>query len=297
MKKVSVSRRIFQICNYLVLGGFALMCLLPFWHVLCASFSNPYYVMESKGVIWYIKDFTLEGYKIVLANKEIWRGYANTILYCILVVIIGMFITMTGAYVTSRKEFLLRNIVSLMTAITMLFGAGMIPSYLVVKSLGMYNTIWAVVIPGCFSVFNMIMLRAAFSQVPEPLVESAKLDGAGHFTILLKILMPLSKPTVVVLIVYAILGQWNSWFNASIYLRKTEWFPLQLILRQILLQHQGVVNAASNVSGLDYQLNLNIYDELVQYCTIIVAMVPVMCTFPFMQKYFTQGMKIGAIKE
>lgn len=294
-QKTSISRKIFVFCNYVFLGAFAVACLLPFLHVICASFSDPYYVMASKGLIWRIKDFTLEGYKIVLHNAAIWRGYANTIFYCVGSTVIGMLITITGAYVASRKEFLFRNPLSLFIAITMLFAAGTIPSYMVVKSLHIYNTVLSVIIPGCFSAFNMIMLRTAFSTVPESLAESAKLDGASHLTILFKIMVPLSKATIAVLIMYSVIGQWNSWFNASIYLRDSDKYPLQLVLRQILLQHQSVTSSVTSASDLVH--DSSVYDELVQYCSIVVAMVPIMIGFPFIQKYFAKGVMLGAIKE
>ena len=295
MKKTSLARKIFVVCNYIFLGGFAVACLLPFLHVVCASFSDPYYVMASEGLIWRIKDFTLEGYKIVLGNLAIWKGYANTILYCVGSTVIGMLITITGAYVASRKEFLFKNSLSLMIAITMLFAAGTIPSYMVVRSLHIYDTALAVIIPGCFNAFNMIMLRTAFKAVPESLAESAKLDGAGHLAILFKIMVPLSKATIAVLIMYSVIGQWNSWFNASIYLRDADKFPLQLVLRQILLQHQSTSTVAASASDLAYETS--VYDELVQYCAIVVAMVPIMIGFPFIQKYFAKGVMLGAIKE
>ena len=293
-QKVSISRRIFVILNYALLAAFAVACLIPFWHVICASFSDPYEVMGSQGIIWKIKGFTLEGYKIVLENVAIWRGYANTIFYCVGSTVIGMLITITGAYVVSRKEFLFKNTLSLLIAITMLFAAGTIPTYMVVKSLHMYNTVLSVIIPGCFSAFNMIMLRTAFLAVPDALSESAMLDGAGHLTILFKIMVPLSKATIAVLIMYSVIGQWNSWFNASIYLRNDKLFPLQLVLRQILLQNQATTSV-TNASDLAY--NTNIYNELVQYCSIVVAMVPIMIGFPFIQKYFEKGVMLGAIKE
>ena len=296
-EKTSISRKIFVVCNYTILTAFAVICLLPFLHVLCASFSDPYYVMKSEGLIWRIKDFTLEGYKIVLSNMNIWRGYLNTIFYCIGSTAIGMFITITGAYVASRKDFLFHNTLSLFVAVTMLFVAGTIPNYMVVKSLHMYNTVWSVMIPGCFSVFNMIMLRTAFSSVPNALAESAKLDGAGHLTIMFRIMVPLSRATIAVLIMYSVIGQWNSWFNASIYLRDPDKYPLQLVLRQILLQHQSTGSIASATSASDLAYDTSVYDELVQYCSIVVAMLPIMIGFPFVQKYFAKGVMLGAVKE
>lgn len=293
--KTSVGRKIFLVMDYLLLAGFAILCILPFVHVLFASFSDPYEVLANKGLFLTIKGFNIEGYKILLADSSIWKGYANTIFYCAGATVIGMLITITGAYAISRKEFLFRNVVSLLIAVTMLFAAGTIPSYMVVKSLHMYNTFWAIIIPGCFNAFNMIMLRAAFSGIPDSLVESARLDGASDLTILFKIMVPLAKATIAVLVMYSVVGQWNSWFNASIYLRDPDRFPLQLVLRKILLQHQSVTTAITSASDLKY--NTNIYNELVEYCSIVVAMIPIMIGFPFIQKYFAKGVMIGAVKE
>lgn len=293
--KTSVGRKIFLVVDYLLLAGFAILCILPFVHVLFASFSDPYEVLANKGLFLTIKGFNIEGYKILLADSSIWKGYANTIFYCAGATVIGMLITITGAYAISRKEFLFRNVVSLLIAVTMLFAAGTIPSYMVVKSLHMYNTFWAIIIPGCFNAFNMIMLRAAFSGIPDSLVESARLDGASDLTILFKIMVPLAKATIAVLVMYSVVGQWNSWFNASIYLRDPDRFPLQLVLRKILLQHQSVTTAITSASDLKY--NTNIYNELVEYCSIVVAMIPIMIGFPFIQKYFAKGVMIGAVKE
>ncbi len=290
--KTSVSRKIFVFCNYLFLAVFALICLIPFWHVFMASISDPYDLLASKGVIWFASKPTIEGYKIIFADGSIFRGYLNTIIYAALSTVIGMAITAMGAYATYRKEFLLRNVFSVMVAITMLFSAGIIPSYMIVRNLGMYNTMWAVIIPSCFNVFNMIMLRASFQSLSESLVESAELDGAGHMTILFRIMLPLSKATLAVLVMYSVIGVWNSWFTASIYLRDHDLWPLQLVLKQMLIAHQ----TPTPTNAADFQHRSSMYNELVEYCSIVVAMLPIMVGFPFIQKYFTKGVMLGAVK-
>lgn len=293
--KTSFSRKVFLVFDYILLAAIAFVCVLPIWHVIMASFSDPMHVMTAKGAILWPVKATIEGYKLVFANSAIWKGYLNTIIYVSGSVILGMIITLLGAYACSRTDFLWRNVIMFFLSITMLFNGGIIPTYMVVKNLGLYNTPLAVIIPGCFSVFNMIMMRTAFQAVPADLTDAAKLDGAGHLTTLFRVMLPVTKATAAVIVLYYAVAQWNGWFNAAIYLRKRELYPLQLILREILIQNSVSTSIdASSLSSLAYSVDM--YKELVQYCTIVVAVLPILVIYPFIQKYFEKGVMIGSVK-
>lgn len=291
MKK-SKSRILFLIVDYTILAFIGIVCLLPMWHVAMASVSDPITVLKTDGVILWPKGFNIEGYKLVFENANILIGYMNTLLYVVVATVLGLLLTVLAGYVLSRKNFLWKNVLMFIFSFTMLFNGGIIPFYLVVNKIGMYDSRWALIVPGCFSVFNMIMMRTAMQSVPESLEESARLDGAGHLTILFKIILPLCKSTLAVLTLYYAVAHWNAWFNASIFLRDRNKFPLQLFLREILIQNSDT--QAQSAMELAYAADL--YRELVQYCTIMVATVPILVIYPFVQKYFKSGVMVGAVK-
>ena len=285
--------RVFLAFDYLILGILALVCLLPVLHVAFASFSDPAWVMSQSGLILFPHGFNIDGYKLVFSNTQLMGSYGNTIFYVIAATALGLLITVLGAYPLSKKELLFSNALMLIISFTMLFNGGMVAFYIVVKNLGLLDTRWAVILPTCVSAFNLILVRTAMSTIPKALEESAMLDGASYVRILFQIELPLIKATLATVILYYAVAHWNSWFNASIFLKNRALFPLQLILREILIANDTASTATQSgeVAG-----NADLYKQLVKYCTIMVATVPVLCFYPFIMKYFEKGVMIGSIK-
>ena len=292
----SIGSRVFNFVNIVFFAFVIIACILPVWHVFCASFSDAGWVLNQSGIIWQIHDFSLTGYKLVFENANIWTGYLNTFFYVIANTALGMLLTVMGAYALSRKDFLWANPVMLGISFTMLFSGGIIPSYiLVTQYLDMYDSRWALIIPTCMNAFNLILIRTALQNVPASLEESAMLDGAGRFTILFRIMLPLIKATLATVVLYFVIGNWNSWFNAMIYLRTRSKFPLQLVLREILITASDAATTGTVTSSTETG-DTALYRQLTQYCTIIVSTVPIFIFYPFIQKYFESGVMIGAIK-
>ena len=289
----TVSYRIFLLFDYILLGAISLVCLLPVLHVAFASFSDPAWVMNQSGLILLPHGLNIVGYKLVFSNNQLMQGYANTIFYVLTATLLGLLITVMGAYPLSKRELLFSNTLMLIISFTMLFNGGMIAFYIVVKNLGMLDTRWAIILPTCVSAFNLILVRTAMSTVPKALEESAMLDGAGPVRILFQIYLPLIKATLATVILYYAVAHWNSWFNASIFLRERSLFPLQLILQEILIAND---TASTTTQSGELAGNADLYKQLVKYCTIMVATVPVLCFYPFIMKYFEKGVMIGSIK-
>lgn len=289
----TVSYRIFLLFDYILLGAISLVCLLPVLHVAFASFSDPAWVMNQSGLILFPHGLNIDGYKLVFSNNQLMQGYANTIFYVLTATLLGLLITVMGAYPLSKRELLFSNTLMLIISFTMLFNGGMIAFYIVVKNLGMLDTRWAIILPTCVSAFNLILVRTAMSTVPKALEESAMLDGAGPIRILFQIYIPLIKATLATVILYYAVAHWNSWFNASIFLRERSLFPLQLILQEILIAND---TASTTTQSGELAGNADLYKQLVKYCTIMVATVPVLCFYPFIMKYFEKGVMIGSIK-
>lgn len=293
--KKTPSRILFEVINVLVLIVIAMICIAPIIHVVFASFSDPTLLTQNSGLIlWPLSDathpLTTKGYEIVFNNNSLIRGYANTIFYVGIGTCVSVLFTSLGAYCVSRKRTMWLKYLMIMITATMFFQGGLIPTYLVVKRLGMINTRWALLIPMAISVFNLIIVRTSFVSLPDSLEESAQLDGAGHVTILIKIVLPLCKATIAVIALFYAVHKWNEYFFAMIYLTDRALYPLQVILREILVE--------SNQSSLSYSSvqTLDKYKTLVEYCTIVVATLPILCIYPFIQKYFVTGVMIGSIK-
>ena len=275
------SRRVFEVFNYIILGLFGIICLLPVLHCIWASMSDPTLMAQHSGIILYPlfdadHPITWYGYKMVFGNNSLLMGYANTIFYCAIGGAFSTILCTMGGFVLSRKGLILKKYVMIMITITMFFNGGMIPTYMVIKGLHMLDTRWVMIIP------------MAIQGMPDSLEESARLDGAGNFTILFKIVIPLVKATVAVLALQYILMKWNSYFEAMIYLQTRALYPLQVVLKEILTE--------SDSSSLTYDPELAKYSDLVEYCTIVVAILPIFCFYPFILKYFTKGMMIGSLK-
>ena len=291
MKRKTPGSRAFDCLNVLFMVFMIFITLYPMVYVLFASVSVPSRLAAYKGFLYKPLGFTTQAYRLVLRNGNILRGYRNTAVYLVLGLAVNMTLTTLGAYVLSRKGLLLGRLLTWVALFTMFFGGGMIPSFLVVKQLGMIDTIWALVIPGGVSTYNLLVLRTAFLGIPAAMEESARLDGANDLVILVRIFLPLLVPSLVVIALYYAVGIWNSWFSASIYLlRARNLYPLQLILREILI----LANAdySMQVEAEQYS-NIN---EIIKYATIIIATVPILCVYPFLQRYFVKGVMIGAVK-
>jgi putative aldouronate transport system permease protein len=290
--KRSVGEKIFDCSNVIVLILLSIVTLYPFLYIVFASLSDASKLISHSGILWHPLGASFEAYKAVFENKMIYTGYINTLIYVFAGTALNLFMTAIGAYVLSRKGFYWRNAIMVMIVITMFFGGGLIPSYLWMKTLHLYNNRLVLIIPGAIATTNLIIMMTYFKAIPSSLEESAGIDGANHITILFRIILPLSMPVVAVMILYYGVAHWNSWFGAMIYLKdKTKW-PLQLVLREILIQNAG--NDMTIGAGDDTRAQIA---ETIKYATIIVATVPILCIYPFLQKYFAKGVLIGAIKE
>ena len=280
--------KIFQVVNNAIMALLCIICIYPLWYVLVCSISDPVLLYAQRGImVWPLGTWSFRGYRLVMENPNIPIGFRNTLIYMGVGTLINMFLTTTAAYGLSRKHCYWNGTIMKFIAFTMYFQGGTIPSYIVVESLGLINSRWSMILPGAISTFNMIVMRTAMAQVPDSLPESAMIDGASHPQVLFRIMTPLCKATVAVIVLYYAVAHWNSWFSAFLYLRDKPKFPLQLILRQILFQEETNSMAAESLA-LD--------SEAVKYATIVVATVPILMVYPFLQKYFVKGVMVGAVK-
>ena len=288
----------FDVVNYIFLALVALVCLYPFWHVLASSFSDPVRLSAHTGALLWPTGYSLDGYRLVMRNPNVWRGYANTLFYVGMGTFIRMTLTIMGAYVLSRRYFLLRKPMMLMMVFTMYFSGGIIPEFLLFNQLGLLNTRLAVILPTAIVTWNLIILRTAFMQVPIELEESARLDGAGDITLLFNIIIPVSKASIAVITLFYVVMQWNAWFHAMVFLRNRALHPLQLVLRDMLIL--GQVDAGAELGALAAQhhdgVPMIFLEELMVYSAIIFAILPVVAVYPFAQKYFVKGIMLGSIK-
>ena len=286
----SAGEIVFDFCNSVILCVIGIAMLYPFLYILFASISDPY-ALFTEDFIFLLKPagkIQFAAYRYVFANEQITTGFFNTAFYVVAGTAIGMFISTLGAYVLSRQNVLWKTPIMILIMFTMYFSGGLIPTYLTVKQFGMLNTVWAVLLPSAVSTTNMIILRSGFSSVPDALVESGRIDGASEWRILLRIILPLCIPTIAVISMYYAVRIWNSWFEASIYLTKAELFPVQLVLRGILI----VDETGSSALSMDGVL----LDEVIKYAVIVVTVVPIIIIYPFIQQYFVKGVMIGAVK-
>ena len=283
--------RLFTVANYVLLSLILLLTLYPCWYVVVASVSDPIKLYAgSKFMIW-PRGFSVQAYEIIIKHAMLWKSYGNTLIYVSAATVLGLTLTTLGAFVLSRKYLPGKNAMMMMVTITMFFGGGLIPSYLVNVELGLVNNRWAMIIPGAISTYNMIMMLTYFRGIPDSLEESARIDGANELVILTRIVIPLSLPVIAVISLYIIVAHWNSYMHATIYLRDRDLFPLQVILREILIS--GSSNLDQMTSGYD---DFAAYSEAVKYATIIVSTLPVLAIYPFLQRFFVKGVMLGAIK-
>lgn len=289
--KISRGERIFHVINYIVLTIIALICLYPMWFVAMASFSNSSRLMAHSGFLLMPLGFNLQAYMKVFENPMILKGYVNTLFILVAGVALDLVMTSLAAYFFSRKGVMFKKPLMLFVLFTMFFSGGMIPFYLNLKDLHLINSRWGLIIPFMINTYNMIILRTSFESIPDSLTEAARIDGAGHITILFKIILPLSKAIMAVMVLYYGVSIWNAWFWASAILRDRELYPLQVILREILISND--LQAMNGGAGADAEA----IAQSIKYATIMVATVPILFVYPFLQKYFTKGVMIGAVKE
>lgn len=295
LKKIanySNSDRIFNFIVYSLSAIVLLIIIYPLYFIIIASFSDPYAV--SSGNVWfYPVGFTFDGYKEILKHNYIWRGYGNTILYTVVGTFIGLAVNIPAAYALSRKDLVGRNALMLIFVFTMFFNGGLIPTFLTVKEFNLYNTFWVMVLPFSVSVYHIIVAQTFFSSsIPADMWEAARIDGCGNLRYFFQIVLPLSKAVIAVIGLWTAVGQWNSYFNALIYIKNSKLYPLQLILRDILIIN-NVQSALGTGEAAQIALRLA---NLMRYSVIIVSTVPIMLFYPFVQKYFNQGVMIGAVK-
>ncbi len=288
----SKTDKIFEVFLTILAILIILVVLYPLIFVVSASFSDPDYVLNGE-VVLLPKGFTTSAYKMVFENSEIWTGYRNSILYTVLGTFISTVMTICLAYPLSRKDMPHRRLLTLIVLFTMYFNGGMVPSYLLVKNLGLYDTIWAVILPVAINTYNFIVARTFFeNSIPKEMYESAMIDGSGDIRTLYSIVLPLSNAIIAVLILYYAVDYWNAYFNALIYLQDENLFPLQIIIRNILLVGQ-TEQMGSNSVGMGEKIKMA---EAIKYSVIVVSSIPVLVIYPFVQKYFTKGVMIGAVK-
>ena len=289
--KRPLSERVFLWTIDVILFVIMFICLYPMVHILAASLSDSALIASHRGVLFFPKGFSLESYGLVFENKDLFTGYMNTLIYVIFGTALNLLLTVLAAYALSRQQNPVRNIVMLLITFTMYFSGGLVPTYMLINDLGLDNTRWALIIPGAVSAYNLIITRTFFAGIPVALEESAKIDGANDFVVLFRIFVPLAKPIIAVMTLFYGVGHWNAWFNASLYIQNRELLPLQIFLREILIQNT-TQNMTTSVESMDKMQ----VAETVKYATIIVATVPILALHPFLQKYFVKGVMIGSIK-
>ena len=280
------------IVAYAILGLFLVAIILPIIYIILASFIDPV-TLQNSGLTFDFSKWTLTAYERVLGNSQIWIGFKNALIYSVLFTIISVVVTLLAAYPMSRADFKGRGFFNTLFVITMFFGGGLIPTYLLISNLGMLDTIWAILIPGAFSVWNMIIARTYYMGIPRDLQEAAEIDGANEMVYFFQILLPVCTPIIATISMWQFVGMWNSYFDAMIYLNSASKQPLQLVLRAILIQSQPEPGMVSDMQSTAARAQLA---ELLKYATIIISSLPLMIMYPFFQKYFDNGIMAGAVK-
>ncbi len=287
--RLSIGDKVFYIIDYIFVALVAIVALYPFIFIFSASVSNS--AALGRGEVWLLpRGFNTDAYEIVLEDKAVWSSYGNTIWYVVVGTAINMVLTTFTAYPLSRKNFSGRNKVMMFIAFTMFFSGGLVPSYLLVKKLGLIDTRWAIVIPAGISTWNLIIMRTFFESIPQSLHEAATIDGCSELRIMTRIFLPLSLPVLSVMVLFYAVDHWNSYFSALVYLNDQKLYPLQMHLRKILIQYNQNEMLQELTQGRD------VVGQSVRYATIIVSTVPILLIYPFLQRYFVKGVMVGAIK-
>ena len=280
------------IVGYILLGLFCLAIIVPMVYIVLASFIDPV-TMQNQGLTFDFSKWTLTAYERVLTNEQIWVGFKNAILYSVLFTVISVVVTALCAYPMSRDDFKGKGFFNAIFMITMFFGGGLIPTYLLISRLGMLDTMWAVIIPGAFGVYNMIVVRTYYQGIPRDLQEAAEIDGANEMVYFFRVLLPVCTPIIATISMWNFVGMWNSYFDAMIYLNSASKQPLQLVLRSILIQNQPEPGMVSDTQSTAERARMA---ELLKYATIIISSLPLLVMYPFFQRYFDSGIMAGAVK-
>ena len=289
--KTSLGDKIFVVINSAILICLCIITLYPIWYVFCASMTSNTYLVSHPGILLWPHEMTFGAYKLAFSHPLLLSGDTNTLIILAVSLPINILMTLFAGYFMASKDVMFKPLLQGLIMFTMFFSGGMIPAYLNIRDLGLYNSLWALILPGALSVYNSIICKTAIESVPESLKESAYIDGANDVIILFRIIVPLIKATLAVLLLYYGVGHWNAWFNASIYLKDNEKLPIQNIMRAILIANSNVLNSAAAEND-----QVNQFAEAIKYSTIILTTVPVLCIYPFIQKYFVKGVMIGAVK-
>lgn len=298
MKKKSIFKRyskqdkLLLTIGYLLLGLFVIAIIVPMIYIIVASFMDPI-TLQNKGITFDFSKWTATAYERVMTNSQIWIGFKNAVIYSVLFTVVSVVVTLLAAYPLSRDDFKGKSFFNIIFMITMFFGGGLIPTYLVVSNLGLVDSMWAVILPGAFSVWNMTIARTYYRGIPQELREAADVDGASELTFFFKILLPVCTPVIAVLTLWQFVAMWNSYFDAMIYLNDSARQPLQLVLRSILIQNQPESGMISDMQSTAARAQLA---ELLKYATIIISSLPLLIMYPFFQKYFDSGIMAGAVK-
>jgi putative aldouronate transport system permease protein len=290
--KYSLQDKSILIFGYILIGLFVLAIIIPMCYIVIASFIDPI-TLQNKGITFDFSKWTTTAYERVMTNSSIWIGFKNAVIYSVLFTVISVFITLLAAYPMSRPDFVGKKFFNTMFVITMFFGGGLIPTYLLISKLGLLNSMWAVILPGAFSVYNMIIARTYYQGIPGELREAADVDGANELVYFFKILLPVCAPIIATLALWQFVGMWNSYFDAMIYLNDASKQPLQLVLRAILIQNQPESGMISDMQSTAARAQLA---ELLKYATIIISSLPLLVMYPFFQKYFDSGIMAGSVK-
>ncbi|CAM2076157.1 MAG: carbohydrate ABC transporter permease [Clostridium sp.] len=291
-KKLSLSDRMILGSGYVLLGIFILMILIPLVYVVIASFMDPI-TLNTQGITFDFSKWSLEGYKRVLEDDMILRGFLNSVFYSVSYAVISVAVTLMAAYPLSKEDFVGRKFINTLYVITMFLGGGLIPTYLLIDKLKLLNTVWAILLPGAINVWNIMLAKTYFKTLPKELREASSLDGASEIRHFFKIVLPVSKPIIAVLMLYQFVGQWNSYFDAMIYLDDSKLQPLQLVIRSILIQNAPSTGMIADIQNM---AEMSKIAELLKYSTIVVSSLPLLIMYPFFQKYFDKGIMVGSIK-
>lgn len=290
--KESLTDKLFYIVGFLFLGLFTLAIIVPIVYVLIASFMDPT-VLQNKGISLNLTAWTLTAYKRVFENRMIWVGFRNSLVYSVSFTVISVVVTILAAYPMSKKDLVGKKIFNTFFVITMFFGGGLVPTYLLISNMGMLDTPWAIILPNAFNVWNMILSRTYYQSIPTELREASEVDGASELVHFFKILLPVCKPIIAVLALYQFVGMWNSYFDPMIYLNNADMQPLQLVLRSILIQNTPEPGMIADIASMAEMSKLA---ELLKYSTIVVSSLPLLIMYPYFQKYFEKGVMLGSVK-
>lgn len=290
--KLSFGDQAFLLIGFVLLGLFVVAIIVPIIYIIIASFMDPV-TLQNSGITFDFSKWTLTAYQRVLSNKQIWVGFKNAVIYSVVFTVVSVGVTLLAAYPMSRQDFKGRKFFNVIFMITMFFGGGLIPTYLLISNLGLLDSMWAIILPGAFSVWNMIIARTYYQNIPSELREAADVDGANEVTFFFRILLPVCTPVITVLALWQFVGMWNSYFDAMIYLNDAAKQPLQLVLRSILIQNQPESGMISDMQSTAERAQLA---ELLKYATIIISSIPLLVMYPFFQKYFDSGIMVGSVK-